>query len=78
MKTKHFLYGGIGIGLIAGLLRLLQYILVIDQQGFYRVGNLTSLLNGCLIGILFFGCVWSFLSKSHQKELRSLGFGAFL
>ncbi len=68
MKIKHFLYGGLGLGLAAGLLRISQYIFTIDEQGFFRTGNSASLLNGCLVGLLLIGCLWSFLAKMQKKE----------
>ena len=68
MKTKHFLYGGVCLGIATALLRIVQYTSAIDEQGFYRAGSLSSFLSGCLVGLMLVGCVWSLLAKARQKE----------
>jgi len=68
MKTKLFLCGGLSLGLIAGVLRIVQYFTCIDELGFYQTGGPASFLTGCLVGILLVGCAWSILSSRKLKE----------
>ena len=51
MKTKTCLYGALSLGLVAGILRIVQYFTVIDQDGFFIKGALTDFTNGCLVGL---------------------------
>ncbi len=67
MKIKSFITGALSFGLAAGVLRTIQYLTVIDSDGFFKKDNLTVLLNGCLIGLLGIGLIWSLLSGLKQK-----------
>ena len=68
MKTKTCLYGALSLGLVAGILRIVQYFTVIDQDGFFIKGALTDFTNGCLVGLLGVGVIFSFICSLKQKE----------
>lgn len=68
MKTKKCLFGALSLGLVAGILRLVQYFTVIDKDGFFTQGALADFTNGCLVGILAVGVIFSFICSLKQKE----------
>lgn len=73
MKNKQGFYGAAAIGGAAGVLRVLQYIFTIDQEGYYARSGFSSFLSGMLIGILAVGVLWSFFSGRSQKQAVSFG-----
>ena len=58
MKIKHGFIGAWSIGLAAALLRAVQYITVIDKEGYYTKGGLSSFLGGMLIGLMAIGVLF--------------------
>ena len=67
MKIKHGFIGAWSIGLAAALLRAVQYITVIDKEGYYTKGGLSSFLGGMLIGLLAIGVLFCFLAGRKKK-----------
>jgi hypothetical protein len=68
MKMKQGFIGAGIIGLVAGVLRVIQYIFTIDREGYYKAGALPGLLSGMLVGLLAAGLVWSLLCGAAQKK----------
>lgn len=68
MKMKQGFIGAGVIGLLAGVLRVVQYIFTIDNEGYYKTGALSGFLGGMLVGLLAAGLVWSLLCGAAQKK----------
>lgn len=58
MKIKSCLTGASIFGILAGIVRLAQYIFTIDDKGFYKPGLLSMGLNLGLIVLLALGTLW--------------------
>lgn len=71
MKIKQGFYGAAAIGIAISVLRILQYILSIDAEGYYKAGGLSSFLSGMLIGLLAVGAIWSILCGFKMKAAVS-------
>ncbi|PWM40572.1 MAG: hypothetical protein DBX52_02825 [Clostridiales bacterium] len=80
MKIKPGFISVFLIGLIAGILRVAQYILAIDEEGYYLKGGLPRFLEGFLVGLLLVGLAWAVFCgiarKSVQVGFSSLGLEA--
>ena len=76
MKIKSCLAGATFFGIVAGILRLLQYFFTIDENGFFKLGLLSTLLNVGLVIALGLGTLWivicGFGGKKRETEFGSL------
>lgn len=68
MKVKQGFMGSLLIGVLAGILRIIQYLFAIEKDGFYIRGALASFSSGVLTGLLLVGLVWSILAGRKKKE----------
>lgn len=59
MRIKKGLWGCLGIGLAAGILRAIEYLFTIDRAGYYLPGPTAEFLSGALVGLLIAGFCWS-------------------
>lgn len=75
MKIKSCLAGATVFGIAAGVLRILQYILTIDESGFFKMGILSTVLNIALIVALGLGTLWIVICGFGGKK-RETEFGA--
>ncbi len=67
MKIKRAMIGALGLGGLAGLLRVVQYFVAMDREGYFLLNPLSKVLQGALVGLLLvgFGFVWL---VSHGKK----------
>lgn len=77
MKTKSCLQGATIFGGAALILRLTQYILTIDEQGYYKRGLLADILGYGLIALLTLGTLWILICGFGGKK-REVDFPALL
>ena len=75
MKIKSCLAGATVFGIIAGILRLMQYIFTIDELGFFKLGILSTLLKVGLVIALGLGNLWIIVCGFGGKK-RETDFGA--
>lgn len=75
MKIKSCLAGATVFGIIAGILRLMQYIFTIDELGFFKLGILSTLLKVGLVVALGLGTLWIIVCGFGGKK-RETDFGA--
>jgi hypothetical protein len=76
MKSKSCLPGACIFGALAFVIRLTQYIISIDENGFYRNDTLSLVLNIALIATLCLGTLWclicGFGGKKKQPPFENL------
>ena len=68
MKSQHGLLAAGTAGLAAGILRIVQYRLTIDRDGYYLEGALSDILSGVLIGLLAAGTAFCLICGLLQKK----------
>ena len=81
MKSQHGLLAAGTAGLAAGILRIVQYHLTIDRDGYYLEGALSDILSGVLIGLLAAGTAFCLICGLLQKKEQcsfSAVFGRYL
>ncbi len=70
MKIKHGFISTALIGFFAGAVRILQYILTIDEEGYYIGGALSNFLEGVLAGLLICGIGLGILLGAMQQKTQ--------
>ncbi len=68
MKSKNCFLSAASLGVVAGAVRVLQYIWAIDSRGFYYHNEWADFLSGLLVGLLAVGALFSLFSGIRQKK----------
>lgn len=67
MKIKDGFAGAMIVGLTAGVLRIFQYLLVIDSEGYNTRGTLTNVTNVVLLVLLIGGLIWCIIGALYKR-----------
>lgn len=72
MKTKHILTGFAGLGALAVVLRLLQFFLITDSEGYFVNSGILSWSVYAVIGIgAIFAAVVNIITKKEQADFNA-------
>ena len=72
MKNKIGLFGTVGLGILALVIRIVEYFITLDQEGYYLAVSAASVWSTVRIAVLIVGLLLSLICYAGQKEQTEL------
>ena len=71
MKNKIGLFGTVGLGILALVIRIVEYFITLDQEGYYLAVSAASVWSTVRIAVLIVGLLLSLICYAGQRSKQS-------